>query len=90
MLKWEQWPITAKKVFYWEYADTPPLGERRGRGVWPQSPANLYTRVLRGGLLHVSDWAVFRVSQISKKRIFVYDLIIPRDVDTNSDFDSGQ
>lgn len=34
-LKWEQWPITAKKVFYWEYADIPPQGECRGRRVWP-------------------------------------------------------
>lgn len=32
-LKWEQWPITAKKVFYWEYADMPPQGGWRGSRV---------------------------------------------------------
>ncbi len=34
-VKWEQWPITAKKVFYWEYADILPRGDGIGEGVWP-------------------------------------------------------
>lgn len=34
-VKWEQWPITAKKVFYWEYADILPRGDSIGEGVRP-------------------------------------------------------